>query len=259
MNGGPGFDVIVVFGNAENRSGVFVDLLNGHGYGGETLGDVYVSVEGVIGGFYDDIIVGDNSGNYIDGKESNDLLFPLDGDDILVGGEGNDLYDIGTATGKKLIENKARDKAMDRINLKLYGKRSIFLERRSFDLVVHVGLYIRNTFCPKNTTGPIFISQWYRGSKYQHITIELADGDLVLDNFKTDDLQVFNGDPKEKKNNGPFEYDLYDYYGPENPEEFKNHPYKENTEEYENNYDSKELGTCYVLETPEGFEDYYDM
>lgn len=198
VKGGPGFDVIIVFGDANDQSGVFIDLLNGHGYGGDAQEDIYVSVEGVIGSFFSDILVGDHNDNYLNGKERNDILFPLDGKDILVGGEGEDMYDIGNSKGEKIIQNFAMDRVMDYVNLKNYDSDSVYLEKRSNDLILHVGVVLNGLFCPMSNIGPYHIEQWYKSSLFQHLTVQLANTELVMDNFESGGLAVQDDNPDTK-------------------------------------------------------------
>ncbi|MGX7897082.1 tandem-95 repeat protein, partial [Tsuneonella sp. HG222] len=62
--GGPGVDTL----SFEDNSGtVFVNLLTGMGYNNAAQGDTYSGFENVIGGLFDDTIIGDNGNNRLDG------------------------------------------------------------------------------------------------------------------------------------------------------------------------------------------------
>ena len=64
------------------RVGVAVNLATGRGFGGSAEGDVLTSIEGLIGSYYNDYLVGDAQYNEFYGHN---------GADILDGGEGGDL------------------------------------------------------------------------------------------------------------------------------------------------------------------------
>ncbi|MBO9559939.1 MAG: hypothetical protein J7515_15335 [Caulobacter sp.] len=88
MDGGDGFD-LARYDTA--ASGVIVDLSRQGGFGGEANGDVYVSIEGVVGSGFADNLSGDASGNVLYGLAGDDILYGLGGDDQLFGGDGNDF------------------------------------------------------------------------------------------------------------------------------------------------------------------------
>ncbi len=88
MDGGDGFD-LARYDTA--ASGVIVDLSRQGGFGGEANGDVYVSIEGVVGSNFADVLTGDAAVNVIYGLAGDDILYGLAGDDQLFGGDGNDF------------------------------------------------------------------------------------------------------------------------------------------------------------------------
>jgi serralysin len=88
MDGGAGFD-LVRYDTA--ASGVIVDLSRQGGFGGEANGDVYVSIEGVVGSGFADTLTGDAAANVVYALAGDDILYGLGGDDQLVGGDGNDF------------------------------------------------------------------------------------------------------------------------------------------------------------------------
>ena len=64
---------------------------------GAAMGDIYLSVEGVVGGAGNDFIVGDAGGNYLYGLAGNDYLYGQGGFDYMVGGAGSDIFVFSTA------------------------------------------------------------------------------------------------------------------------------------------------------------------
>ena len=57
--------------------------------------DTFDSIEGVIGGSGDDILIGTTGANNLDGNSGNDTLVSFGGNDTLDGGTGNDLVSFG--------------------------------------------------------------------------------------------------------------------------------------------------------------------
>ena len=88
LSGGAGVDwVSYVLSEQE----VTVDLRDGTGKGGHAEGDVIVDVENVLGSMYGDVLVGDDSANYLGGWLGDDVLWGGAGDDVLDGSAGVDL------------------------------------------------------------------------------------------------------------------------------------------------------------------------
>ena len=88
------FDVVIFWVSPD---GVNVDL------GAETAegegSDSLIDIEGVSGSpFGDDMLVGDEEDNYLDGYGGNDTMIGLGGNDWLSGGAGNDHMDGGAGT-----------------------------------------------------------------------------------------------------------------------------------------------------------------
>lgn len=78
---------------------VFVDLDFGgvgRGFRGDAQGDVLEGVENVTGSDFEDILIGDNAGNTLDGGLGDDRLQSQGGGDLLLGGAGNDLLNRGS-------------------------------------------------------------------------------------------------------------------------------------------------------------------
>ncbi|MGB7433393.1 MAG: M10 family metallopeptidase C-terminal domain-containing protein [Ahrensia sp.] len=115
--GGSGFDTMM-FVNA--LSGVFVNLLAGRGYIGETAGDTYSSVEGLVGSRFGDVLFGDNATNTIDGRIGGDAIDGKGGRDTLTGGGGNDKFIFGIGSGVDLITDFDKS-GNDVIDIKAFG------------------------------------------------------------------------------------------------------------------------------------------
>jgi Ca2+-binding RTX toxin-like protein len=69
---------------------IYANLMTGIATGQGT--DTLVDVDGVIGGLYDDTLIGTDGGNALVGREGNDTLVGNDGVDWLSGQQGDDIY-----------------------------------------------------------------------------------------------------------------------------------------------------------------------
>ena len=196
--GGPGFDIVLFAGDLYNRTGVYVDLSHGQGYSGDATGDIYVSVEGVTGTFFDDILVGDQGNNLLDGKEGNDIIIPLDGFDVIVGGEGSDTYVINSMLrGSKIIRNYARDRADDLIDIKKYQRQELAFRKNSTNLMIYVGDYYNSTsFCPFNNSNALVVENWFAGPKMQHLKLKLAAETMDLMFVTENSNELLEYDPQ---------------------------------------------------------------
>jgi Ca2+-binding RTX toxin-like protein len=97
LYGGPGLDSAVYF---DHTVGVVADLDSGgadDGVPGE--GDTIASdVEGLVGGFGDDVLIGNSATNEMFGLPGADTLIGLAGNDTLDGHSGADTFDGGADT-----------------------------------------------------------------------------------------------------------------------------------------------------------------
>ncbi|MCG8566145.1 MAG: hypothetical protein MI747_13790, partial [Desulfobacterales bacterium] len=108
LYGGSGYDTAVFYGNADDSTGVTVNLNTGVGNGADAQGDTYVSIENVWGSQYADHLTGNQDANILNGRGGADRLFGMGGNDLLVanegagstldGGSGTDTVDYGDFT-----------------------------------------------------------------------------------------------------------------------------------------------------------------
>ena len=92
LDGGEGTDWVKYW---RSDTGVTVNLEEGSGKGGDAEGDVMMDIEHVLGTSHNDVLIGDNGHNYLDGLDGNDELRGNDGDDWLTGRVGADRLDGG--------------------------------------------------------------------------------------------------------------------------------------------------------------------
>ena len=92
LNGGAGFD-FASYANA--TAGITLFMGGGTFNTGEANGDAHISIEGLIGSSFSDIIGGDAGVNELRGLNGNDFIYGRGGVDTLLGGDGNDVLDGG--------------------------------------------------------------------------------------------------------------------------------------------------------------------
>jgi Ca2+-binding RTX toxin-like protein len=90
--GGTGFDYA---GYLNATAEVTADLKNPANNMGDAAGDSYLSIEGLFGSRFSDLLTGDDAVNDIIGLDGNDRLNGWAGNDILHGGNGDDTLDGG--------------------------------------------------------------------------------------------------------------------------------------------------------------------
>jgi Ca2+-binding RTX toxin-like protein len=95
LNGGSEFDV-ASYSNA--TAGVTANLANAALNTGDAAGDVYNSIEGLIGSGFNDALTGDANANTLAGGAGNDTLDGGAGADTMTGGTGNDLFVVDSAS-----------------------------------------------------------------------------------------------------------------------------------------------------------------
>lgn len=101
LSGGSGFDSASYAGAA---SRVVVNLAAPGGNTGDAAGDVYISIENVIGSDFNDVITGDSRANLLAGGAGNDSLNGGAGTDRLDGGAGKDTFIFDTALAASNVD-----------------------------------------------------------------------------------------------------------------------------------------------------------
>ncbi|MCZ8314943.1 M10 family metallopeptidase [Phreatobacter sp.] len=94
LDGGSGFDT-ATYNNAP--TGVNASLLSSASNTGVAAGDVYISIENLLGSIFGDFLEGDHASNTIDGSNGDDVIRGRQGNDLIYGGEGRDslIGDMG--------------------------------------------------------------------------------------------------------------------------------------------------------------------
>ncbi|MEW6645851.1 MAG: cadherin-like domain-containing protein [Pseudomonadota bacterium] len=99
LDGGAGSDTVDY---GDSAAGVRVSLR-----GGDAEGDVLINIENLSGSAHDDVLIGDDGVNRLDGGAGNDILDGGAGDDVLFGGAGRDVLLGGT--GNDYLDGGADD------------------------------------------------------------------------------------------------------------------------------------------------------
>ncbi|MEP3892503.1 MAG: calcium-binding protein [Litorimonas sp.] len=87
LSGGSGVDAAIY---TSSMNGIGVDLEGRTANFGDAYGDVFVSIENLVGSSHNDILRGDGGENYLVGADGSDILEGRDGNDVLEGEGGND-------------------------------------------------------------------------------------------------------------------------------------------------------------------------
>lgn len=102
LDGGEGSDTVSY---ADNVVGVRINLLTGEAAGGDAQGDVFRSIENVIGTSFADTLTGDAGANRLSGGGGKDVLTGGEGNDYLDGGSGADVMDGGEGDDTYVVDN----------------------------------------------------------------------------------------------------------------------------------------------------------
>jgi Ca2+-binding RTX toxin-like protein len=97
LDGGSDIDTVSYTGSS---AGVWVDLANSYGSGGDAEGDIFYNIENITGSNYDDTLVGDTYDNVLNGWDGHDELRGGAGNDSLKGGFGDDYLEGGQGADK---------------------------------------------------------------------------------------------------------------------------------------------------------------
>ena len=219
IDGGDGDDTLLYAGEPFNETGIYMDLNSGfcqHGYGHDEIHQV----ENVYGTPYNDAMISAGfADNVLNGREGNDTLIAYDGYDILIGGEGKDVYNLVEASGTKVIMNYARDRVMDSIDLSFVASKKMRFERHADDLIIRlVSSFYANpgaqsfpscndtiprvvvlhppsrnvTFCETyNPLSPtVILKDWFKGEDHRHLVIAASDCTLDGDFLRGQPVSV---------------------------------------------------------------------
>jgi Ca2+-binding RTX toxin-like protein len=131
IDGGAGFDVVDFTGVA--RSGVTANIsaatatMSGGGTGGAGSASV-VSIEGAIGGGFNDRLIGGGAANRLEGGAGNDNLDGSSGNDTLRGGSGNDSLRGGAGIDQFIFAEAAGTANADQVSDFLSGTDELLFE-----------------------------------------------------------------------------------------------------------------------------------
>jgi Ca2+-binding RTX toxin-like protein len=106
INGGAGFDTIVLTGAT---AGIRVNLDAANQSTNIATGQIYLSIEGIIGSYFSDTLSGNGEANRIEGLDGNDKLTGGAGNDSIFGGNSNDTL-LGGLGGDVLDGGVGRDR-----------------------------------------------------------------------------------------------------------------------------------------------------
>jgi len=173
INGGAGFDLLD-FSNATGA--VTLSLQSSNQNKGLAEGQVYHSIEGVIGSQFGDAFTGNGVDNLLDGRGGNDRLFGGGGNDTLLGGTGNDTLFGGT--GADILDGgPGRDRA------------SYF--QSSSGLLVDLGNPSRNT---GEAAGDVYVSiEDLEGSRHDDTLIGDAEDNFIWGSDGNDRIEGRGG------------------------------------------------------------------
>ncbi len=126
LDGGADTDVV---GYALSHEAIAVDLAAGTASGGTAAGDTLVSIEGVNGSRFDDVLSGDSHDNLLSGHEGDDILNGRGGDNTLSGGAGDDRFVIEVDPGSTTtIRDYEFDNSGEKIDLSAFDFAGGLLE-----------------------------------------------------------------------------------------------------------------------------------
>jgi Ca2+-binding RTX toxin-like protein len=105
LSGGFGVDTASY---AKSTAAVQVNIATGAASGGDAEGDLFTSIENLVGSRRGDSLTGNAQANRLDGKNGADMLDGQAGVDVLIGGGGNDTL-LGGSENDKLVGGAGRD------------------------------------------------------------------------------------------------------------------------------------------------------
>ena len=149
--GGDGVDTVLYDGDPFNSTGVTVDLYNGLGHHPTGL-DTLEGVENVYGTPFADIMISSSlDDNVLSGRGGDDHLIAYSAYNILIGGEGQDKYNLTYAQGTKVIVNFAHDLQLDLVYMSFVDSGDLRYQISGDDLIIRkVSDQYRSPLLPKN-------------------------------------------------------------------------------------------------------------
>ena len=145
LDGGAGTDYASYSGAG---AGLRADLLSRSLNTGDATGDIYVSIENLIGSAHADALRGNNAANAIKGGTGNDTLMGQGGNDTLDGGVGNDLLyggagrDVlvgGSGKDNFIFKSAAESRGSSIDTIKTFDRGQDHIDLRSIDANTKVG------------------------------------------------------------------------------------------------------------------------
>jgi Ca2+-binding RTX toxin-like protein len=114
FHGGTGNDTVAYVNATEGMTLILGEMPNPNpisafGQSGAAAGDLFDSIENVVGTRFDDTIFGDENNNKIYGGDGNDHLFGMEGIDKLYGGNGNDVLTAGVPNPHNAVQPDLTD------------------------------------------------------------------------------------------------------------------------------------------------------
>ena len=138
IDGGDDEDTVIYTGNSITETGVYVDLDNEYAIHDNGTDDV-INVENVIATPYNDTLISSSAtDNALNGQGGPDILKAIDGYDMLIGGDGSDIYDLIDATGTKVIINEANDTMLDTVDFSVVNKSQLRFESKGDSIIIRV-------------------------------------------------------------------------------------------------------------------------
>ena len=113
LEGGTGADALIggtgndIASYAGSGGAVQIDLASGEARGADAQGDTLVSIEGVRGSVYDDVLRGDAGANTIEGGAGDDTLEGRAGADKVIGGAGRDVAEYTSSSAGVTVDLSA--------------------------------------------------------------------------------------------------------------------------------------------------------